>query len=167
MPLPLRSLPASAWPQVSMLGPCLCGNSCTKSIHFGDGYQERQVGEDLERLLFCTADWPGRLESKWATSWATSGGVRGLPLGMRLGASCITPCWAICVGRGSLAARLCDGVWRAARACMCLRTCDMRLPWAGEPTLVYHAGWLSAAKPGCLPLRSSVDVVAVFDGPSI
>merc|ERR1712059_65463 len=36
---------------------------------------------------------------------------------------------------------------------------------SGEPTLVYHAGWLSAAKPGTLPPHLSVDVAAAFDGP--
>merc|ERR1712167_515704 len=29
---------------------------------------------------------------------------------------------------------------------------------SGEPTLVYHAGWLSAAKPGTLPPHFSADV---------
>ncbi len=42
----------------------------------------------------------------------------------------------------------------------------MRLSWAGEPTLVYHAGWLSAAKPGFLLPRLSVNVAAVSTGPA-
>merc|ERR1712139_617710 len=38
---------------------------------------------------------------------------------------------------------------------------------SGAPTLVYHSGWLSAAKPGILPPHLPADVATAFDGPSI
>lgn len=38
---------------------------------------------------------------------------------------------------------------------------------SGKPALVYHAGWLAAARASVLPPRLPVDVAPIFDGPTI
>lgn len=46
-------------------------------------------------------------------------------------------------------------------------TCGNAVYFEGKPALVYHAGWLTAARASVLPPRLAVGVPPIFDGPTV